>query len=167
MGFFVDFKKYPKTGWIKAREKRVADAQKRNEEAEESWENNPDLLKAQNLQEKEKIENLVKYGLSPPDPETDADFGQDFLDAESAIAKKLGDKNWNKIKEDKTENSEGFEFEGEILKVGDRVQLSESGADFDLSEQDKKGFKNLLKLLKKGKDIKKLMPMKMINLSAN
>jgi len=149
---FYNYTKYPRTAWVKAREKRVSDAEERSEKAEKSWNENPEIQKAQNFQEQSQLEDLAKNGLSSPDME-DADFSQEFLEAEAKISQKLG-KSWN---EEKVDNSETFE--AEILGTSD-VLVDEN---FELSEEDTKGFENLLKILKEGKDIK---AMKSINLSA-
>lgn len=173
MGFYVDFKKFPKTGWQRAMKKRQKEADQRNEEAEKSWENNPDIQKAKSLQEQRKLNDLAKFGLSPPDVGEGIQFSQNIIDAEKELEKKLG-KNWNEVKnkkvEEKVDNSDStFSFKGVILGAGDRIELTESESDFELSDEDKLGMKNLLSMLKKGKDIKKLAPLKIktINLSAN
>lgn len=115
MGFYVNFKKFPKTGWQKARKERVARAEKEEKEFNESWAKNPDLQKVRNFREQEKINDLAKFGLSPP-PLSNVQFSKNITDAEEEIGKKLGNKNWNKVeiedkKEDKIENSEGSWFE--------------------------------------------------------
>ena len=152
-----EFIKYPATGWIRARQKRVSDSNERNEQAEKSWNENPDIQKAQFLKDQNQLDDLAKYGLGSPDVDSDIDFDPTFLEAEEEISKKLG-KNWN---EEKIDNSETFE--AEILGTSD-VLVSEN---FELSEEDNKGFENLLKILKEGKDLKTIpLNIKTINLSA-
>lgn len=173
MGQFYDFKRFPKTAWSRSRKERVKRAEKEEKEFNESWKNNVELSKVRKFREQEKLNDLAKFGLSPPDVGEGIQFSQNIIDAEKELEKKLG-KNWNEVKnkkvEEKVDNSDStFSFKGVILGAGDRIELTEFESDFELSDEDKLGMKNLLSMLKKGKDIKKLAPLKIktINLSAN
>lgn len=160
----IEFSKYGRRAQAIARKKRLDLAMK---QSAPNFETSSEVQRAKEFREQQKLQDLAKFDFLNQDQWSEAEFSENIEQAEKEISAKLG-KGWNEEKE--TKNSEGLEFTGEILNTNDKlIEFGGENADFELSETDRKGMKNLLSMLKKGKNIKKLMPLKvkMINLSAN